>query len=123
MLQTVIAERGIAMFRLANYGDDEVNELYKYLSTTASKVIWNGLDQWAGSVEKILDLYMMEFAGPSVGIMDQDFFDQGVQQFSGQFGWLIRSITTRSTCLRSIFLPGCWRAMILMHLRTVVIHM
>ena len=80
MLQTVIAERGIAMFRLANYGDDEVNELYKYLSTTASKVIWNGLDQWAGSVEKILDLYMMEFAGPSVGIMDQDFFD-GISQF------------------------------------------
>ena len=68
------------MFRLANYSDGEVNALYIYLSTTSSKVIWNGLNRWAGTVEDILDLYMIRFAGPPVGGIDRDFFE-GISEY------------------------------------------
>lgn len=68
------------MFRLANYSDNEIDSLYIYLSSTASRVIWNALNQWAGHSEDILDLYMLLFAGPPVGEMDEDFFD-GISQY------------------------------------------
>lgn len=68
------------MFRLANHTDDKIDELYTYLSTTASKVIYNALDIWAGSLPAILDIYLTEFAGPPVGEIDTDFFD-GISQY------------------------------------------
>ncbi len=68
------------MFRLANYGDNETDALYKYLTCTASKVIWNALDIWAGSVPAILDIYLTEFAGPPIGVSDVDFFE-GISQY------------------------------------------
>ena len=68
------------MFRLANYTDDEVNSLYKYLSSTASKVIWNGLNIWAGSWPAILDVYLSEFAGEPAGMREEDFFE-GISEY------------------------------------------
>ena len=52
------------MFRLANHTDENIDELYTYLSATASKVIYNALDIWAGVLPAILDIYLTEFAGP-----------------------------------------------------------
>ena len=63
------------MFRLVGYDDDKIDTLYKYLSGTASKVIWNALDIWAGSVPAILDVYLTQFASPPVGEFDVDFFE------------------------------------------------
>ena len=68
------------MFRLVNYGDNETDDLYRYLTGTASKVIWNALDIWAGSVPAILDIYLSEFAGPPIGEFDVDFFE-GISQY------------------------------------------
>ena len=68
------------MFRLANHTDDKIDELYTYLSTTASKVIYNALDIWAGSLPAILDIYLTEFAGPPISENDTDFFE-GISQY------------------------------------------
>ncbi|MBR0409451.1 MAG: hypothetical protein IJI25_00400 [Eubacterium sp.] len=68
------------MFRLANHTDDKIDELYTYLSTTASKVIYNALDIWAGSLPAIFDIYLTEFAGPPISENDTDFFE-GISQY------------------------------------------
>ena len=68
------------MFRLVNYSDDGAGGLYRYLTGTASKVIWNALDIWAGSVPAILDIYLTEFADPPMGVSDVDFFE-GISQY------------------------------------------
>lgn len=68
------------MFRLANHTEDKIDELYTYLSTTASKVIYNALDIWAGSLPAILDIYLTEFAGPPISENDTDFFE-GISQY------------------------------------------
>ena len=68
------------MFRLANYSDDEVDRLYKYLSSTASRVIWNGLNIWAGSWPAILDVYLTEFAGEPAGMREVEFFE-GISEY------------------------------------------
>ena len=46
------------MFRLVNYDDEGAGELFRYLSGTASKVIWNALNIWGGSIPAILDIYL-----------------------------------------------------------------
>jgi len=56
------------MFRLANFSDDEVDELYEYLSSIASKVIYNALDIWAGGTSAVLDVYLTHFAQNVEGI-------------------------------------------------------
>ena len=64
------------MFRLVNYNDnDEVTDLYRYLSSTASKVIYNALDVWAGTDLDILHIYLTEFEGYPAGEQETDFFD------------------------------------------------
>ena len=61
------------MFRLVNYSDDGIGGLYRYLTGTASKVIWNALNIWAGSVPAILEIYLDEFAGSPIGESDVVF--------------------------------------------------
>ena len=62
------------MYRLSQfYGSPD---LYHYLSSIASRVIRNGLEKWAGTPERVLDVYMVYFAGSPLGIMDVDFFDK-----------------------------------------------
>jgi len=68
------------MFRLVNYSDDGVGGLYRYLTGTASKVIWNALNIWAGSVPAILEIYLDEFAGSPIGESDVDFFE-GISKY------------------------------------------
>ena len=63
------------MFRLVNYSDEEMDDLYRYLTGTASKVIWNALDVWARSEPGILDIYLIAFAGSPVSESDADFFE------------------------------------------------
>ena len=68
------------MFRLVNYDDEGAGELFRYLSETASKVIWNALNIWGGSIPAILDIYLTEFAGLPIGEADADFFD-GISRY------------------------------------------
>ena len=68
------------MFRLVNYDDEGAGELFRYLSGTASKVIWNALNIWGGSIPAILDIYLTEFAGLPIGEADADFFD-GISRY------------------------------------------
>lgn len=68
------------MFRLAEYTDEEGGELYKYLSSAASKVIWNALDVWAGSIPDAWDVYLTEFAAESLNPGGDDFFD-GISRY------------------------------------------
>lgn len=68
------------MIRLSDFTDDEGSRLYKYLSSTASKVIWNALDIWAGSSPAILDVYLTEFYGGLEGERDKDYFE-GISKF------------------------------------------
>ena len=63
------------MFRLAEFTDEGGGSLYKYLSSTASKVIWNALDIWAGSRPAILDVYVTEFCEGSESGRNKDFFE------------------------------------------------
>ena len=68
------------MFRLASFSDDNIDELYAYLSSTASRVIYNALDIWGGSLPAVLDIYLTEFAGPPIGENETDFFE-GIAEY------------------------------------------
>lgn len=68
------------MFRLANFSDDEVDELYEYLSSIASKVIYNALDIWAGGTSAVLDVYLTHFAQNVEGIYDGGYFE-GISEY------------------------------------------
>lgn len=68
------------MFRLAIFSDENIDELYIYLSASASKVIYNALDIWAGGLPAVLDIYLTEFAGPPAGGADTDFF-KGISKY------------------------------------------
>ena len=61
------------MFRLAGYTDDEKGELYRYLSSIASKVIYNALDVWGGDIPAIMDVYLTEFAGTPESVSETVF--------------------------------------------------
>ena len=63
------------MFRLANFSDDEVDELYEYLSSIASKVIYNALNIWAGGTSAVLDVYLSHFAQN----VEEIFSDVGIK--------------------------------------------
>ena len=65
------------MFRLANFSDEEIDDLYRYLSSTASKVICNALDIWSGCIPAVLDIYLSEFSADAYG---EGFFE-GISQF------------------------------------------
>lgn len=68
------------MFRLANFSDDEVDELYEYLSSIASKVIYNALDMWAGGTSAVLDVYLSHFAQNVEGKYDGGYFE-GISEY------------------------------------------
>ena len=68
------------MFRLANFSDDEVDELYEYLSSIASKVIYNALNIWAGGTSAVLDVYLTHFAQNVEGIYDGGYF-KGISEY------------------------------------------
>ena len=67
------------MFRLANFSD-EVDELYEYLSSISSKVIYNALDIWAGETSAVLDVYLTHFAQNVEGIYDGGYFE-GISEY------------------------------------------
>lgn len=68
------------MFRLADYMEDEHSELYKYLSSTASRVIWNALNVWAGTIPEIWDVYLTQFAPESLSANGDDYF-KGISRY------------------------------------------
>ena len=71
------------MFRLAGYADDEKGELYRYLSSIASKVIYNALDVWGGDIPAIMDVYLTEFAGTPESVSETVFF-AGISEYISQ---------------------------------------
>ena len=68
------------MFRLASYAEDETGELYGYLTSIASKVIYNALDVWGGDIPAVMDVYVTEFAGAPESVSETVFF-AGISEY------------------------------------------
>ena len=61
------------MFRLAEYEDSNPN-LYAYLSSIASRTIFDALNGLFGTIYDVGDFYVNTFAGSPVGALETDFF-------------------------------------------------